>query len=224
MHQERAGVDNMVPDHRPRRAPHRARRGSRIPVRRVHQIERAGYLLHRLRHGGVIEHARALAYSEMFVGVFVDWVGWLDRPVDLHYEVDPGVVLRADDEVVWDGGLVEKERLRFLQLEGVAAVSQGPAVRGVVVADCEEVCCVDGGGGRDDRVRDDACIVEEDGVCCCVLAGQGHPGIGGSIQLRRSPVAEDRGRVEDLLWASADHADCVVPRWLIERHHDGVSA
>lgn len=123
MHQERSGVHNMVPDSKPRRPRRRQRRRERISILGVVKIEGTRNFLHCLGDGGVVECAVAPAEDEVFVRVFVDWVRGLAAAVDLHDEVDPGVVLCADDEVVGYGGLVEEEGLGFFEFEVEAAVS-----------------------------------------------------------------------------------------------------
>lgn len=83
MHQERPGVNHLIPQRQPRRPSERCRRDESIADLRRAQVEALRDVVHGLSHGRVIEEALSLADDKVLVGVLVDWMRWLDRRVNL---------------------------------------------------------------------------------------------------------------------------------------------
>lgn len=136
----------------------------------------------------------------------------------MENQIDPGVVVCADDQVARNGCLVEQQRLRFFEFEAVACVAEFPAEGGAYLADVEEESLRDVGRWHDHWEWGDKGLIQEDCVCCCVLIVDRYPWVGWSVELWRALVPHYRGGIEDLLHTCADHAHGIVSSWLIEWH------
>lgn len=225
MHQERPGVNHLIPQRQPRRPSERCRRDEGIADLRRAQVEVLRDVVHGLSHGRVIEEALSLADDKVLVGVLMDWMRWLDRRVDLHDYVDPGAIASGDGKIRWDRGTIEKQWCGVLVSHVKAGVAQNPAVAlMVIVVDDQFESAVDFMRGRDRGERDDFGFVENDRVHAGFVADHVDRGLGGSRPDFEERVVRQYGiAIEDLVDAVVRGPDGVVARELVELHEHRVA-
>lgn len=149
-------VDNMIPEHDPSWPLQHTRRREAVPQRWSLEIEAFGDILHRSGDVGVVENAVTSANDVGLVAVLVDRVGRLrGRSIvehNLHDNVDPSIVLCADDKRVVVRsravGVEQKGRVKvaIFGIGGVAA--EGPGVICAKATEFDDMRCVGGWVGR----------------------------------------------------------------------------
>lgn len=225
MHQERPGVNHLIPQRQPRRPSERRWRDEGIADLWRAQVEALWDVVHGFSHGRVIEEALSLADDKILVGVFVDWMRWLDGRVDLHDYVDPGTIAGGDGKIRWDRGTIEKQWRGVLVSHVKAGVAQNPAVAlMIVVVDDKFEGAVDFMRGRDRGEWDDFGFVENNRVHAGFVADHVDRGLGGSRPDFEERVVRQYGiAIEDLVDAVVRGPDGVVAGELVELHEHRVA-
>lgn len=138
MQQESPGINNMIPDRRPTQARDSRKRMKSIPILGRLQIKVTRNSLYRFRDRAPTKSTIPLTDNEMLIRMLVDRMRGLEDGIRLKNQVDPGIILRSDDQVAGNRVLVEEQWLCFLELEAVAGITESPAVGDADLVDVQE--------------------------------------------------------------------------------------
>lgn len=228
MQQERAGIDDLIPDRQPS-GPIEPRQEV-IPIPRVVEIETARLLFDGVVHGSPIPLAGVPADDVRLVAVLVHGMRELDGfgggPADLEDEVDPGAVFGAEDEIGvfgFGGVFVPQERVVGAAVHGVGHGAVGGVLPGEAKAaelEVEELVGVFGDGGGVEGGEDGGVEADDGGgdVGAGVVDVGDCWGFAGAVG-----VGEDGEGGDGLVEAGVGDADGVVARFIVQFDHGAVA-
>lgn len=128
----------MIPKYRPSQTRHSWQCMECVTILWRLQIKVTRNSLNSFRDRIPSESTISLTDDKMFIRVLVDRMRRLQDGIRLKDQVDPGIILRSDDQVTGNGVLVEEQRLCFLELETIAGITESPAESSADLVDMQE--------------------------------------------------------------------------------------